>query len=276
MKNREELDRKMIDWLEGDLADQDIKELERLLEADDDLMNDWEAFQLTKLEPTRVEYKHKDTLRKKDPRIIGLYGISWKQTLRVAAMLLLISPIAYYFIMQHGDAPIGVAVGPVVIDSADNKAPDSEILPKEDEVVMEHPESNEKDFQIYVGPQQNKEVQSATYKPNSGKEVTPIVIPELASTNDVFIDYDLSLDLKNANRVTLIEPHRIAIEQKEKFEYKGLRPTINAGLMALVAPFKNSSLTVQPNRDKAGIEILYTSAKYEATAFLSLKPMASN
>ncbi len=76
----------LIALIEGDLTPQEVKEVEREIAIQPAVKKAYALFELTKLQPSQIEFKGKDKLKRKDGKRIALLPMQW---ITLAATLLL-------------------------------------------------------------------------------------------------------------------------------------------------------------------------------------------
>ncbi len=92
MKESNDLNRKLLDWLEGDLSAEELDDLQKQMLADEELANEAKLLSLTKLKPDEnIRFKNKNLLLKEEPKKPFAFVYSnWSKWASVAAGLLLI------------------------------------------------------------------------------------------------------------------------------------------------------------------------------------------
>lgn len=92
MKESEDLNRKLLDWLEGDLSAEELDDLQAQMLADEELANEAKMLSLTKLKPDEnIRFRNKSLLLKEEPKkpFVFVYS-NWTKWASVAAGLLLL------------------------------------------------------------------------------------------------------------------------------------------------------------------------------------------
>lgn len=92
MKESNDLNRKLLEWLEGDLSAEELDDLQKQMLADEELANEAKLLSLTKLKPDEnIRFKNKNLLLKEEPKKPFAFVYSnWSKWASVAAGLLLI------------------------------------------------------------------------------------------------------------------------------------------------------------------------------------------
>lgn len=281
MKERENMDWKLFELMENDLSPEEEVEILKAIEEDNALENDWELLQHTRLVAPEVAYSNKESLRKKETKLIAFTGLSWMKYAAGIALVIGSYPLWKAF-LPSDDAE---GLGSSMVKSVEKETPVEEVQPIELEVEVKSEEqlaeeapapTPNTDYNYVATPTIADEMDDTTIQVSNEPEYTSPVI-DIANVEPV-ADYDLREDVESTPKLTPGEMDYASLykasEETEKLGYNGVRPAINQSLAWLASPFRNSKVKIKPVEDKKGtLQIEFNTKQYSAVAMLSLKPM---
>jgi hypothetical protein len=272
MKKHKDMDWELFEMLEGELTPEQEQDLLNKMKSDSSLTTDWEFMQMTQLDAPDVQYQGKSKLLKKDTTLIVFSTLQWKRIAGIAALLALSFPIWNYFKPQT--------------DSVNELAGSASELIKQPEIKTTAPAVVDIEAKEDVPVQSTvSSVPKSTIRSIQPVQTISKPTPSLADkiTREALVD----ISPKNSNWNIETQTSEFVAVPKAKMQYnmaslipreepnkayKGIRPSINAGLSLLVSPFRESKIKVKPT-DKKTIQIVYSSSQYNASAMVSLKPL---
>ncbi len=279
MKDNKNIDWEMFELLEGGMTAEDADKILAKINGSEALQSEWELLQNTKLPESKIVYKHKNDLLKKDTRILAFAAFSWTKAASVAAAVIIALPIGWYFLKNKSD----VQISSTIIDAV----PSEVITPDAMYPIDEPTQASENVKSLASNPNDNVENVAPKRSTKSmgavKKDLVPHVIQQSSSNSTEYVSVESTspaLHVKTNNQplkslnIVLISPEVDYLIPRSNQEggFRGIRPTINSGLALLALPFKGSKLEVKPSDNKT-LRIEYRSNQYAASAMLSLKPL---
>ncbi|MFT7590646.1 MAG: hypothetical protein ACI9UJ_000557 [bacterium] len=273
MKEQKDMDWELFEMLEGELTPEQEAALLNKIDGDKTLSSDWDFMQMTTLDAPEVVYNGKQNLIKKDTTLIVFSSVQWRRIVSVAALLALCYPV-WQFLMPKTNNLEGLAGSATEIVNPSSDVEGSIIG---DDMASSKEAIDVTDDTPVVKVKREAIVQQYQKIAKPEVDEIPAVQPSPAIVS--IEPSNMSIALSPTNNEPALLPkarHRYSmaslLPKDEKKTYKGIRPTINAGLAALTSPLRNAKIKVRPTDNKT-IQIVYSSLQYNASAMVSLKPL---
>jgi Tfp pilus assembly protein PilE len=287
----EEKDWALFDLMEGNLSKKEEEALMQLIEKDPSLKNEFEELKLTKMPIEHIEFTNKSSLLKDEPTRIVMFS-SWRKPLSIAASVAAILLISIPVYQQFINAPNGDASSSLVGITQEQEKHEEEqshqaqntqselpitvaqtIPDQQHHNIEHHKEAYPKQIAVVnnVSNDPIKEDNLDTFP----MEDVPVIARITPKNNEPIFTFASNSPV-NSIPSTKALPVANNLEAS-RFNYSGLRGSLNQGLAMVAAPFRNTHIKIKNNKDKEnpGLQIEVMTDQYYAVAMVNLRPRNS-
>ncbi|MCB9262786.1 MAG: hypothetical protein H6607_10465 [Flavobacteriales bacterium] len=269
MKDEKNIEWKLFELLENELSEAEELEILSAIEADEELACMWQDMQATKLTPPNIVYNNKESLLKRETKLIAFAGFGWMKYAAAVVIMVLSYPLWKSYI---SDKETSSAL--LNSETPNEKVDEQKITP-----IIEEESVKATDFERIT----HNSVRPKSIKPTFELNPTEETVQKESFANDMVNLKPIQSELnfvrhhQNATKQTAIEnlAIQLAFIEEDGFEFQGVRTTLNNSFTSVFNHIKGIKIDVEPieeNKNKAW-NFSFQNNQYTVSALVSLKPL---